>query len=81
MPRYINIDDDRNCYIGNDGEYERYNIDPDVLNDAVEVIRCKDCKHWDRTRKTRHGYHYCNMLGECFKDDFYCADAEGRTDE
>lgn len=32
--RLIDIDDDRNCYIGNDGEYERWNIDPDVLAEA-----------------------------------------------
>lgn len=44
--RLIDIDDDRNCYIGNDGEYERYNIDPDVLDEAVEIIHCKDCKHY-----------------------------------
>lgn len=34
MSRWIDIDDDRNCYIGNDGEYERWNIDPDVLDEA-----------------------------------------------
>ena len=38
MSRWIDIDDDRNCYIGNDGEYERWNIDPDVLNEAKPTI-------------------------------------------
>lgn len=28
--RLIDLDDDRHCYVGNDGEYERWNIDPDV---------------------------------------------------
>ena len=43
MPMLIDLDDDRNCYIGNDGEYERYNIDPDVIAEAVELVRCRDC--------------------------------------
>ena len=35
MSRWIDIDDDRNCYIGNDGQYEKWNIDPDVLLEDV----------------------------------------------
>ena len=35
--RLIDIDDDRNCYIGFDGEYEKWNIDPDVLAEAKTV--------------------------------------------
>ena len=38
MNRWIDIDDDRNCYIGNDGEYERWNIDPDVLDEAKPTV-------------------------------------------
>lgn len=34
MSRWIDIDDDRNCYIGTHGEYERWNIDPEVLAEA-----------------------------------------------
>ena len=33
--RLIDIDDSRNCYVGRHGEYERYNIDPDVLEEAL----------------------------------------------
>ena len=29
--KIIDLDDDRNCYIGSDGEYERWNIDPDAI--------------------------------------------------
>ena len=32
--RLIDIDDHRNCYIGMDGEYEQWNIDPNVLSEA-----------------------------------------------
>ena len=46
MSRWIDIDDDRNCYIGNDGEYERWNIDPDVLNEAQPTIEERKVGHW-----------------------------------
>ena len=47
MSRLIDIDDSRNCYIGMDGEYETWNIDPNVIAEAQpEIIRCKDCKHY-----------------------------------
>lgn len=36
--RLIDLDDDRHTYVGNDGEYERWNIDPDAPSiDAVPV--------------------------------------------
>ena len=40
--------------------------------DAVEVVRCKDCKHY----MTIH----CTCDGCCISDDWYCADGERRTD-
>lgn len=39
MSRWIDIDDYRNCYIGNDGEYERWNIDPNVLDEAKPIVK------------------------------------------
>jgi len=45
--RLIDLDDDRHCYVGNDGEYERWNIAPEAPTvDAVEVVRCKDCRFY-----------------------------------
>lgn len=48
-----------------------------------EIIRCKDCKNWDTTwtNDFSPNYHYCPMVDGVRKDDFYCADAERRTDE
>ena len=48
-----------------------------------EVIRCKDCKNWDTTwhgNWTGDGY-YCPNVDGVRESDFYCADAERRTDE
>lgn len=48
-----------------------------------ELIRCKDCKNWDTTwtNDFAPNYHYCPMVDGTRKSDFYCADAERRTDE
>ena len=44
MTRLIDLDDDRHYYTGNMGDYENWNIDPEVPTvDAEPVIRCKDC--------------------------------------
>ena len=80
MARYINIDDDRNCYIGNDGEYERYNIDPDVLDEAVEIIRCKECKFYTEMRQDLNT-GICSLSCRHLGGDGFCSEAERRTDE
>lgn len=45
-----------------------------------EIIRCKDCKHWDKTwtNDWPPDYHYCSMIDRIRKGDFYCAYAERR---
>lgn len=57
----------------------------DVINSipAVqpEIVRCKDCKHWDAEWSvSESGAHYCPMVDGNRNSDFYCADAERRTD-
>lgn len=55
-----------------------------------EIIRCKDCKWWERINDT---IGYCHATKHCHyssnweisiyrrqRPDFYCADAERRTD-
>jgi len=45
--------------------------------DAVEVVRCKDCKHLQRD--TIFGVSYCG--GKRVTGDWYCADGERRADD
>lgn len=52
--------------------------------DAVEVVRCKDCKHWHR--EIHNGVEYfnfssCDLNHYGDGHNFYCADAERRIDE
>ena len=48
-----------------------------------EIIRCKECKHWDTSWQNDYApnYHYCPLVDGTRRDDFYCADAERREDE
>ena len=57
----------RACDIGDTIDYF---LDEDISPtiDAVQVVRCKDCKHY----MTIH----CTCDGCCISDDWYCADGE-----
>ena len=48
--------------------------------DAVEVVRCKDCKHC--SQNTPDGLHWCeeNEIGALMDDDF-CSYGERRADD
>lgn len=63
--RLINIDDDRNCYIGSDGEYEKWNIDLDVLNEATTKVggpdSCRNCNNHPSNGGS--GVCYCILGG------------------
>ena len=47
--------------------------------DAVEVVRCKDCKHWIRTENGGYCDNPDGLLGVDKPDDF-CSYGERRTD-
>jgi hypothetical protein len=52
--------------------------------DVVEVVRCKDCENWDTTWQNDDwgkNYHYCPIIDGTRNGDWYCADAERRSDE
>lgn len=79
MSRLINIDDSRNCYIGMDGEYETWNIDPNVIAEAQpEIVRCKDCKY--HSHDAGYGRDWCNRTSGVFrvKPDDFCSRVERR---
>ena len=74
-----------NCYNGFSDTYDKACIigviDEQQPVDAVPVVRCKDCKHWEKTwtNDWAKDYHYCSMVDGVRKGDFYCADAERRS--
>ena len=57
-----------------------------------EIIRCKDCKWWDKKDDSpygychacKHGYHSSNWeigIYRIYKEDWFCADAERREED
>ena len=77
--KIIDLDDERNCYIGSDGEYERWNIDPDAIIEQPEIVRCENCKH-NRLPSTS-GNADCEIYYGMTNQDGFCHMAERRTDE
>lgn len=57
----------------------------------TEIIRCKECKWWDKYSEKRgycmaakHGFmssHWEISIYRIYDEDFFCADAERRPDE
>lgn len=50
--------------------------------DAVEVVRCKDCKHWRGDHPEWFQEPGCGSCVECLmdtKEDFYCAYGERKN--
>ena len=48
-----------------------------------KIIRCKECEHWDKswTNDWEPNCYYCPMIDRVCGENWYCADAERRTDE
>ena len=57
-----------------------------------EIVRCKDCKWWDKKRDSPYGYcHACKHghrsehweigIYRVYKGDWFCADGERRDSE
>ena len=56
--------------IGVDGAYFGY----------TELIRCKDCAHWD-SEDDKKGYcNGFNLMYRQFESDYYCATAERKQE-
>ena len=43
--------------------------------DAVRVVRCKDCKHYN-TIGCSKGFGWCESMDRGVSDDFYCANGK-----
>ena len=53
----------------------------DVPSTQPEILRCKECEHWDTSWQNDYAlnYHYCPLVDGTRRDDFYCADAERKV--
>ena len=83
MSRMIDIDDDRNCFCGNDGEYQKWNIDPDVLKEAIKIVRCKNCKWWNQAMchsSVAPDVRLCMCMNVYTDPDQFCKYGEKRVE-
>ena len=54
----------------------------EIMNGKKEILKCKDCKYWQRDWEPEsHEGHYCELNDIFKRDEFFCADAERRDDE
>ena len=60
--------------------------------DLVEVVRCKDCRWWDKREESNYGYCHAAKHGyysrnweisiyRTYSEDFFCADGERKGEE
>lgn len=49
--------------------------------DAVEVVRCKDCKQWQRHTEVNRDYGPCRRYGSTMRFDDFCSYGEKRDAE
>ena len=75
--------DKDDCFKLSDECRKRWLESVELPSAQPEITRCKDCKNWDTTWTNNFSpnYHYCPMVDGVRKEDWYCADAERRTDE
>ncbi len=82
MAKYIDVDTIEYHEIFEGHEFVRvaYGDDIDELPtaDVVEVVRCKDCKHWE----VRDGWDNCTFFDWLMEDgNGFCHFGERREDE
>ena len=51
----------------------------EVLKMQPQIVRCKDCKHFDKSFSYCATRGYCDISSIRHEDDWFCADGERRT--
>jgi len=76
----------------NNGLIKAINVIKGLPSAQPEIIRCKDCRWWDKygdydngyCMAAKHGYwseHWDISIRRTYKGDFYCADAEPKGEQ
>ena len=62
-------------HIGEPGKARKLIVNAPTV-DAVEVVRCKDCEHWE------DGYFgYCTKIHSAMEYDEFCSNGERKDNE
>ncbi len=58
-----------------------YDLGQIPIIDAVQVVRCRDCKWWgDLDPKNRYTDCYCHVVECSTEPEWFCADGERKQD-
>lgn len=59
------------------------NIQQQPAIDAVPVVRCEYCEHWDASWKCSDGSddHYCYMADRVTDREYFCRDGERKEEQ
>jgi hypothetical protein len=55
---------------------QRLIADTPTVEDAVQVVRCKDCEHFEAATVNKKGFLICPNTGMDIWDECYCAHGE-----
>ena len=47
----------------------------------VEVVRCKDCIHWNSGTNDAESWEYCTLLNHNMGGDMFCSCGERKVDD
>lgn len=74
FPNWANMEQKVKCSVGILGARFKIEIEAAPAVDAVEVVRCKDCK-FSKPLENIPSYRYCIALKDVinFGDNFFCA--------
>lgn len=60
-------------------EYKDGKVEVNIItSEPEELIRCKDCKHWNITSD---GFGECNIMARQFLGEEYCSFGERNNDD
>lgn len=78
------VEDFQDCYNGFSDTYDKAfiigAIDEQPTIDAVEVVRCKDCRHWSNGDDTYGICYRCPNTRQMRYDDYCSYGERGETD-
>ena len=55
-------------------------MEEEIIDRPQELVRCKDCKHFDKSFSYCATRGYCDISSIRHEDDWFCADGEKKDE-
>lgn len=85
--RFIDVDksiaeiDKGELLVGNNAEWAKEILLRMPTADVVEVVRCKDCRYFDKGFVNNNGFFVCSASGMEITENDFCSYGERRKDD